>query len=187
MVEAIVLWNEPNNLSHWNFHLDPEWKRFAEMVRQASVAIRSVNPDVPIVLGGVSSCDCDFLRLMTSYGLMEYVDAVGVHGFPLDWNHWQLTEWPDRVAEAHAITGKPIWVTETGAKTPRLGPAGVCTTMAQRLRDYAADPRVKAVFQYTLREDDLFPTGLVSTDLTTAYPALRLWQSWSARGSGVCL
>ena len=29
MLEALVLWNEPNNLSHWNFHLDPEWKRFS--------------------------------------------------------------------------------------------------------------------------------------------------------------
>ena len=31
MLEAVVLWNEPNNLSHWNFHLDPKWERFAEM------------------------------------------------------------------------------------------------------------------------------------------------------------
>ena len=43
MVEAIVLWNEPNNLSHWNFHLDPGWTRFAEMVRLAASAIRKVN------------------------------------------------------------------------------------------------------------------------------------------------
>ena len=82
MVEALVLWNEPNNLSHWNFHLDPEWKRFSEMVKLASTAIRKINPYVPIVLGGVSSCDCDFLRLLASYGVMDHVDAVGVHGFP---------------------------------------------------------------------------------------------------------
>ncbi len=117
MVEAFVLWNEPNNLSHWNFHLDPEWKRFAEMVRMAAGAIRAVNPTLPIVLGGVSSCDCDFLRLMRSYGVTDLVDAVAVHGFPLDWNHWSINEWPDRVAEARAVTGKPIWVTEVGASS----------------------------------------------------------------------
>ncbi len=33
MVEAVMLWNEPNNLSHWDFKLDPEWKMFAEMAK----------------------------------------------------------------------------------------------------------------------------------------------------------
>lgn len=117
MVEAVVLWNEPNNLSHWNFKLDPNWERFADMVKQASKAIRAVNPDVPIVLGGVSSCDIDFLRNMAAQGVMPFVDAIGVHGFPLDWNHWQLTEWPDRVREAREVTGKPVWVTEVGVSS----------------------------------------------------------------------
>ena len=75
MVEAIVLWNEPNNLSHWNFHLDPNWSRFAEMVKAAAVAIRNINPELTIVLGGVSSCDPDFLRRMSELGVMEYVDG----------------------------------------------------------------------------------------------------------------
>ena len=117
MVEAVVLWNEPNNLSHWNFHLDPEWRNFAEMVKRTAVALRQVNPQLKIVLGGVSSCDGDFLRLMASYGVMHYVDAVGVHGFPLDWNHWGLREWPARVAEAAEVCGKPIWVTEVGVSS----------------------------------------------------------------------
>ena len=38
-----------------------------------------------------------------------------------------------------------------------------------------------AAFQYTLREDDRFPTGLVTTDLTEAYPALEEWQAWGDR------
>ena len=117
MVEAFVLWNEPNNLSHWNFHLDPEWKRFSEMVKLASRAIRNVNPRIPIVLGGVSACDCDFQRLMSSYGVIEHVDAVGVHGFPLDWNHWPIDAWTDRLGEAALVSGKPVWVTEVGASS----------------------------------------------------------------------
>lgn len=117
MVEAVVLWNEPNNLSHWNFNLDPNWERFADMVKRASAAIRAMNPELPIVLGGVSSCDIDFLRNMAAQGVMEAVDAVGVHGFPLDWNHWQLSEWPDRVLEAGQVSGKPVWVTEVGVSS----------------------------------------------------------------------
>ena len=117
MVEAVVLWNEPNNLSHWNFKLDPDWTIFAEMVKSAARAIRAVNPDVTIVLGGVSSCDSDFLRLMAAHGVMHCVDAVGVHGFPLDWNHWPLSDWPARVAEASEVSGKPVWVTEVGVSS----------------------------------------------------------------------
>ena len=32
-----------------------------------------------------------------------------------------------------------------------------------------------------MREDDLFPTGLVTTDLARERPALREWQAWGAR------
>lgn len=117
MLEAVVLWNEPNNLSHWNFHLDPDWSRFASMVRAASASIRGAAPHVPIVLGGVSSCDCNFIRLMRSYGVMDAVDVVGVHGFPLDWNHWEINEWPERIAEAAEAASRPVWVLEVGASS----------------------------------------------------------------------
>jgi beta-xylosidase len=117
LVEAIVLWNEPNNLSHWNFQLDPNWGRFSAMVMLASRSIHAANPDLPIVLGGVSSCDCDFLRLMVQHGVMEAIDIVGVHGFPLDWNHWHIDEWPARVEEAASVSGKPVWVLEIGASS----------------------------------------------------------------------
>ncbi|HEY0796101.1 MAG TPA: beta-xylosidase [Acidisarcina sp.] len=117
MVEAVVLWNEPNNLSHWNFHLDPDWSRFGDMVAQASTAIRNVNPGLAVVLGGVSACDCDFLRLMQKQGTLLHVDIVGVHGFPLDWNHWQLSDWPPKIDEAAQVSGKPVWVLEVGASS----------------------------------------------------------------------
>jgi beta-xylosidase len=117
LVEAVVLWNEPNNLSHWNFQLDPGWARYAELVRRGSESIRSIHPELPIVLGGVSSCDCDFLRTMVRLDVMRHVDAVGVHGFPLDWNHWQLEEWPARIAEAQEVSGKPVWALEVGVSS----------------------------------------------------------------------
>ncbi len=98
MIEAFVLWNEPNNLSHWNFHLDAGWSRFAEMTK-AAAPIRAAHPKLSIVLGGVSACDGDFLRLMSSLGVMEYVDIVGVRGFPPDWNHWQIDDRPARIGE----------------------------------------------------------------------------------------
>ncbi len=117
MVEAVVMWNEPNNLSHWNFHLDPRWEQFAAMVKLGAAAVRTVHAQLPVVLGGVSSGDPDWLRLQKSHGVMEHMDAVAIHGFPLDWNHWQLTEWPDKIAEAAAVSGLPVWVTEVGCSS----------------------------------------------------------------------
>ena len=35
MIEAAKFWNEPNNKSHWDLELDPEWTRYAAMVKLA--------------------------------------------------------------------------------------------------------------------------------------------------------
>src|SRR5690349_14585089 len=110
MIEAIKLWNEPNNLSHWDFQMDPRWQQFAEMARLAAQAIRTIAPKLPLVLGGISPIDPSFICLLKSHGLLEHLDAVAVHGFPLDWNHWQLEDWPRKLDEIRAVTDLPIWV-----------------------------------------------------------------------------
>src|SRR5579884_2395116 len=117
MVEAVMLWNEPNNLSHWDFKSDPEWKAFAEMAIAGARAARQVNPDLPIVLGGISPIDPHFMQLMASHGVLDHVDIVALHGFPLDWNHWNVYEWPQKLDEIRAVTSKPIWVSEVGASS----------------------------------------------------------------------
>lgn len=117
MVEAVMLWNEPNNLSHWDFQADPEWKRFAEMAITAARGIRRANPELPIVLGGISPIDPNFIQLIGSYGVLDHVDVVALHGFPLDWNHWSIHDWPMKIEEIRRVTAKPIWVSEAGASS----------------------------------------------------------------------
>ena len=117
MVEAIMLWNEPNNLSHWDFKLDPDWKRFAEMVIAASRALRREFPGLPLALGGISPIDPNFVALMGSYGVLDAVDVIAVHGFPLDWNHWSIHDWPRKIEEIRTVTGKPVWVSEAGVSS----------------------------------------------------------------------
>lgn len=117
MIEAVMLWNEPNNKSHWDPELDPDWYRFADMVRLAGNAIRAENPGLPRVLGGISPIDPGFIQRMERTGALDAVDAVAVHGFPLDWNLWQIHEWPAKIAEIRAVTGLPVWVSEVGIST----------------------------------------------------------------------
>jgi beta-xylosidase len=117
MIEAVMIWNEPNNLSHWDFEIDPGWQIFSEMVKSAGAAVRSVAPGLPRVLGGISPIDPNFIRTLDSQGALAAVDVVAVHGFPLDWNHWTIHEWPQKLDEIRTVTNLPVWVSEVGVST----------------------------------------------------------------------
>ena len=117
MIEAAMIWNEPNNKSHWDPEIDPGWVKFAEMAIGAGKAIKQANPNVPRVLGGISPIDPGFMTNMKERGVLDQVDVVAVHGFPLDWNLWQIHEWPAKIDEIRAVTDLPIWVTEVGIST----------------------------------------------------------------------
>jgi beta-xylosidase len=115
LIEAAMIWNEPNNKSHWDPQIDPDWSQFAAMGKLAARAIREVNPSVKRVLGGISPIDPHFIRRLDGHGLIQELDVVAVHGFPLDWNLWNINEWPTRLDEIRAVVpNHELWVTEVG-------------------------------------------------------------------------
>jgi beta-xylosidase len=69
------------------------------------------------VLGGMSPIDARFLARLEGYGVLDHIDAVAVHGFPLDWNLWPIGAWPAKLDEIRAATDKPLWVTEVGVSS----------------------------------------------------------------------
>jgi hypothetical protein len=82
---------------------------------------------------------------------------------------------------------RTIWVTETGVGGPHLGdertagsPAlrADCRALHATLRRWRADPRVDAAFQYTFRDDPVFPVGLADARLERTWPAYDLWLAW---------
>jgi beta-xylosidase len=117
MIDSVMFWNEPNNLSHWDFEIDPDWAIFADMVTRASAAVAAENPRLTRALGGISPIDPGFLRNIRDKGVFDCLDVVAVHGFPLDWNHWTIHDWPQKLAEVRAVTTKPVWVSEVGVST----------------------------------------------------------------------
>lgn len=117
MIEAAMIWNEPNNKSHWDPELDPDWMLFADMANRAAEAIAAENGRLPKVLGGISPIDPAFIVNMKSRGVLDHMQAVAVHGFPLDWNLWQIQEWPAKIEEIRGVTDLPIWVSEVGIST----------------------------------------------------------------------
>jgi beta-xylosidase len=118
MIEAAKIWNEPNNKSHWDPEVDPGWSLFADTAIAAAQAIKAEAPHLPRVLGGISPIDPTFMQLMRAKGVLDHVEVVAVHGFPLDWNLWQIHEWPAKIDEIRAVVPeKPVWVTEVGIST----------------------------------------------------------------------
>jgi beta-xylosidase len=117
MIEAAMIWNEPNNKSHWDIELDHDWQAFADMAKLAGAAIAVECPGLTRVLGGISPIDPQFLAHLKAKGVLDQVDAVAVHGFPLDWNHWMIDEWPEKLAEIRTVTDLPAWVSEVGIST----------------------------------------------------------------------
>ena len=61
MIEAAMIWNEPNNKSHWDLEADPQWEIFGRMVTLAGQAIAAEAPRLPRVLGGMSPIDPAFV------------------------------------------------------------------------------------------------------------------------------
>ncbi len=147
MIEAVMLWNEPNNLSHWDFEIDRDWSVYAHMVRLAAQAVKAEQPHLTRVLGGISPIDPAFVVRMGELGALAELDVVALHGFPLDWNHWTIDEWPDKLTEIQAVTTKPIWVSEVGASS--FGAEEVQEFGLRRTAELLA-PRIDHIYWYSL-------------------------------------
>lgn len=158
MIEALKFWNEPNNLSHWDFHMDPDWREYASMTAIAAEAVRRIRPQLKLVLGGMSPIDPAFITMLKGYGLLKWLDAVAVHGFPLDWNHWRIDEWPEKVRQIEEVSGMPVWITEVGVSD--FGADEVQVFGLRRTAELLLD-RVEYVFWYSLL--DLPPTWEATT------------------------
>lgn len=131
MIEAVMFWNEPNNKSHWAFELDPQWNTYAEMVKLAATRVEAENPKVTRVLGGISPIDPWFMANMKGQGVLDHMDAVAIHGFPLDWNHWQIHEWPEKLVEITEVAQLPLWISEVGVSSfgaEEVQEFGLCRT-----------------------------------------------------------
>ncbi len=86
----------------------------------------------------------------------------------------------ERVLDAHDCPRPvPVWITETGVGD---SPGG-CRAVGERLEAWERDGRVQAAFQYTFREDPLFPVGLTDPAMTRLYPA---YAAWRDRGPQAC-
>ena len=125
----LELWNEPNNLLDWDWRHDHDWLKFSEMLGAAAYWAQQRGKRV--VLPASCPTDLNWLRLMGERGLLNVVDAVGIHGFPGTWESQEAgvwRGWNDVIADVRDVVAEfnpaaELWVTETGYSTWRQDPA----------------------------------------------------------------
>lgn len=115
----IELWNEPNNAAEYDFTLDPGWDKFCLMIGAAANWAQQCGKKT--VLGGMSPVDPNWMRQMFRKGLMQYIDVVGIHGFPdvYDYN-WE--GWDEEMQKIQSVLDEnnskaELWITEAGFST----------------------------------------------------------------------
>jgi CDP-paratose 2-epimerase len=117
--EWMELWNEPNNPRDWDVGLDPNWRLFARMAKEAAHRVKAAGKRA--VLGGMCPIDPGWLERMAAAGVLAHVDAIAVHGFPGTWD-FGWADWAEsvgqvrRVLDAHQVSAQ-IWITEAGYST----------------------------------------------------------------------
>jgi hypothetical protein len=203
-IRYVSPWNEPNH----PYFLAPQRAEcdasspslaiapYAALADSARRALAAVPGDQRLVLGETAGFVEPTSRATSVPELIRGLPRALICAAPVWGQHAYIGGTGPVAAVTAALDARhcprrhAIWITETG-----VGPApgglslarGItserqgCRLLHQRLLTWYRDPRVTLAVQYTFREDDLFPTGLATTDLTRARPALREWQAWGRR------
>jgi hypothetical protein len=181
-------WNEPNHPYFIAAQRATCDERAASLAARAYAPIAralraTLEPGERLVLGELAGLT---ERTSASTTVQEFVAALPrdvVCGAAI-WGQHLYVDGRDAVAavvpqlQRHSCRrAHKIWITETG-----LEDKDDCKALHRALVRWYEDPRVTAAIQYTLREDDAYPVGLVSTDLTQPFPALKEWQAWGGTG-----
>jgi CDP-paratose 2-epimerase len=149
--EWLELWNEPDRLSEWDRTLDPHWQTFCAMIGGA--AYWAQRRGKRTVLPGLNVFDPNWLELMFRRGVMQYMDAVAIHGFPAtceaSWESWPaVVQSVQQILDQHR-SGAEIWISATGYSTWRHDEY-------DQLRAFAAavEAPVDRVYWYAARDLD---------------------------------
>ncbi|MDQ6626648.1 MAG: GDP-mannose 4,6-dehydratase, partial [Verrucomicrobiota bacterium] len=105
----------------WDTTLDPNWLIFCEMVGGAAHWAQKRGKKT--VLGASGPMDAQWVGLMCDRGVLQYIDAVGIHGYPGTFEFW-WDGWNSKIARVRNVllqhgSNAEVWITETGYPTWR--------------------------------------------------------------------
>jgi hypothetical protein len=197
-IDYVTPWNEPNYpafLQPQRATCDRRSKAIAPLAyaKLARAAQQDLRSDQTLVLGSLAGFvspqtygagAAEFIRGLPRdvacidgpFAQHAYIGERGRHGrAPVRANPASAARHDliDDVLAALDAKGCPqvkqLWIAETGTFDHH------CEAMSAALRSWADNDRIDAAFQYTFREAQAFPVGLVSPSLRATYNSYRAW------------
>ena len=109
------VWNEENIEGFWK---DPNPEHYLALLKSSNQAIKSVNPDLQVAVGGYAGIPMDYIEKLYQLGGGEYFDIMNIHPYshpvPPEQNlEEQLHQLRELMAQ-YGDENKPIWITEIG-------------------------------------------------------------------------
>jgi hypothetical protein len=157
---GIEVWNEPNLDQYFWPHANPA--RFTTLLAEAYDAVKAVNPQMPVISGGLllsppvqsaaggGEGDTQFLASMYAAGARSWMDALGVHIYPSDygpndlplrWDPAAMAAWLNALSPVRNAAGagaEPLWITEMGVSTATQPGFPAAATPAEQSADLVA-------------------------------------------------
>jgi hypothetical protein len=138
IVHVWEIWNEPTYPANFKGYFNGSFSTYADLLKVAYQIIHASSSNVTVIgFGGLqmfSSFQPDpfntwadrglrFARNVTALGGMDYCDVVGLHGYPWGANYTSYVQekFVNAVSSYRQVTGKDVWVTETGQTSGEYG------------------------------------------------------------------
>jgi hypothetical protein len=169
-LEAIEVWNEPDQANELYFAGPEKAARYAALLRAAYPAIKAANPGVLVLGGAIVGDNGKFLRQLYADGIKGYYDGLAVHFYTLSVAALQYTH------EVQLANGDstPLWLDEFGFSScwpqQKIQQDQACVTahlqgvdLADILHSTARMPYVAGMVVYTLQNSTREDFGVLTT------------------------
>ena len=116
------IWNEENSEQFWQ---NVSARDYLDLLAKTRTVIREEIPDARIVLGGLAGVSVDYVRELYRLGAKDLFDVMNVHPYCFPYSPDETLAKELRALKAamreFGDADKPIWMTEIGWPTHRLG------------------------------------------------------------------
>lgn len=127
-VNVWEIWNEPNNTDSKCGIYQGTAQQYVDLIKIAYQTIKSTqNDSIVLGLGGLALYSggnttyldqaIAFARNVTEFGGMNYCDAISLHAYPWENNQDLQKMYQANLDLYKQLTGKEIWITETGQES----------------------------------------------------------------------